>query len=171
MLLVSRGRPTGKGARARSAATGTDVADWREELPIDACGIGFGGPVIWSTQMVATSTHVGGWSSFDFPAWIRDITGCAHIVMDNDANVGALGEYTFGAGKRCSPMLYMTVSTGIGGGILIDGKVLRGIDSWAGEIGHMNVRPGDPPVSVDRMVAWSGCAVVCGLKGISAACP
>jgi glucokinase len=65
--------------------------------------------------------------------------------MDNDANVGAIGEGEFGAGRGCSPLFYMTLSTGIGGGIYAAGDVWRGADSWAGEIGHLTIRPDGPP--------------------------
>jgi len=92
---------------------------------------------------VARSTHVGGWLDFALPAWIeRELRIPA--IMDNDANVGALGEAVYGAGAGCSPLFYMTLSTGIGGGIAIDGKVYRGADSYAGEIGHLTIRPDGP---------------------------
>jgi glucokinase len=120
------------------------ITDLHSQFRFEACGIGFGGPVIWSRQMVAKSTHAGGWADFDLPGWVRGLIGDVPVAIDNDANVGALGEFLYGAGKGCSPLFYMTVSTGIGGGILIDGKVLHGTDSWSGEIGHINVRPDGP---------------------------
>ena len=120
------------------------LREWHAAERFDRCGIGFGGPVYWPSQKVALSTHVGGWSEFDLPGHIRELLDGAPVVMDNDANAGALGEYRHGAGKGCSPLFYMTVSTGIGGGVLIDGQVLRGRDSWAGEIGHLNVLPDGP---------------------------
>src|SRR5439155_24454742 len=64
--------------------------------------------------------------------------------MDNDANVGAMGEAVYGAGKGHSPLFYMTISTGIGGGIYKDGQVWRGADSYAGEIGHLTIQPDGP---------------------------
>ena len=65
--------------------------------------------------------------------------------MDNDANAGALGEALYGAGRGYRPLFYMTLSTGIGGGIVLaDGSVYRGADSYAGEIGHLTVRPNGP---------------------------
>ena len=64
--------------------------------------------------------------------------------MDNDANAGAIGEAEFGAGKGFSSLFYMTLSTGIGGGICIDGQVWRGADSYGGEIGHLTIRPDGP---------------------------
>ena len=137
------------------------LEDWHREFAFERCGVGFGGPVDWDTQMVAKSTHVGGWQNFDLPAWIRRRLGEMPVRMDNDANAGALGEYYFGAGKGCSPLFYMTVSTGIGGGVLTDGRVLRGADSWAGEIGHLNVRPDGP----DCLCGSNGCLerMCCGL--------
>lgn len=143
------------------AKLGPMIEGWHRERAFEACGIGFGGPVNWEAQMVATSTHVGGWRDFDLPAWVRSVIGDAPVRMDNDANAGALGEYRFGAGAGCSPLFYMTVSTGIGGGILLDGNVVRGADSWAGEIGHLNVRPDGPECLCGR----NGCLerMCCGL--------
>jgi glucokinase len=109
----------------------------------DACGIGFGGPVDFGSQRVVVSTHVGGWKDFDLPGCLRREFG-APVVMDNDANVGALGEAFHGAGRGADPLFYMTLSTGIGGGIVSGGKVYRGADSYAGEIGHLTIRPDGP---------------------------
>lgn len=129
-------------------AIATSVASWRNEgARIDRCGIGFGGPVLFDRQRVALSTHVGGWSDFDLTAWTTAQFGIP-AIMDNDANVGALGEGFHGAGLRdtrpSDPFFYVTLSTGIGGGILTSGRVLRGADSYAGEIGHSVIRPGGP---------------------------
>ena len=133
---------------------------WCAELPVGRCGIGFGGPVDWPTQMVTMSTHVGGWSDFDLPGFIRGELG-VETVMDNDANVGALGEGMHGAGKGKRPLFYMTLSTGIGGGILTEQGLYRGADSYAGEIGHLNVRPDGPAC----LCGSNGCfeRMCCGL--------
>ena len=119
------------------------LADVKKSTAFDRCGIGFGGPVNFARQMVEQSTHAGGWEDFPLTQHVSDIIGVP-VVMDNDANVGALGEYYFGAGKGCSPLFYMTISTGIGGGILLNGANLRGADGWSGEIGHINLVPDGP---------------------------
>jgi glucokinase len=119
------------------------AAAWQAERQFQACGIGFGGPVDFAAQRVALSTHVGGWQDFELPAWMRNELGVP-AVMDNDANVGGLGEAMHGAGAGYDPILYMTISTGIGGGVIIDGDIYRGADSYAGEIGHLTVRPEGP---------------------------
>lgn len=116
---------------------------WREEENFTAIGVGFGGPVDFASQQVVLSTHVGGWQGFDLPAWLRE-EFAVPVLMDNDANVGALGEGVHGAGRGFRPLFYMTLSTGIGGGILLESGLYRGADSYAGEIGHLNVRPDGP---------------------------
>jgi glucokinase len=122
----------------------TIALTWKREVAIDRCGIGFGGPVNFARQQVALSTHVGGWQGFPLSQYVQDLLG-APTVMDNDANAAALGESLFGAGVGSRPLFYMTLSTGIGGGIVLeDGTVFRGADSWAGEIGHLTIQPGGP---------------------------
>jgi glucokinase len=124
---------------------------WKRTMVIDRCGIGFGGPVQYDLQRVALSTHVGGWQDFSLPAYITHTLGIP-AIMDNDANLGALGEYTYGAGAGYGQLFYMTLSTGIGGGILIDGNIHRGADFYAGEIGHLTIRP-------------DGSECLCGARG------
>ena len=136
------------------------VSSWNAAGSIQAVGIGFGGPVNFKTQSVVLSTHVGGWEGFDLVATVRDTFG-APTLMDNDANVGALGEGLHGAGRGHRPLFYMTLSTGIGGGILTENGVYRGADSYAGEIGHLTIRPDGP----DCLCGANGCfeRMCCGL--------
>jgi glucokinase len=116
------------------------AAEWKFER----CGIGFGGPVDFPTQTVTLSTHVEGWSGFPLVPRIREQFNVP-VTMDNDANLGALGEALYGAGREARPMFYMTLSTGIGGGIVLgDSTIYRGADSYAGELGHMTLRPDGP---------------------------
>jgi len=133
---------------------------WRTEYPLERCGIGFGGPVNFAAQRVVLSTHVGGWHDFDLCGFVRDAAGVP-TVMDNDANVGAIGEAEFGAGRGFSPLFYMTLSTGIGGGIWEDGRVWRGADSYGGEIGHLTLHPDGP----ECLCGARGCLerMCCGL--------
>jgi glucokinase len=133
---------------------------WLSEHHIERCGIGFGGPVIFDTRRVALSTHVGGWSDFPLPDHLETALGIS-CVMDNDANAGALGEAVHGAGIGADPLFYMTLSTGIGGGILAGGRIYRGADSYAGEIGHLTIEPDGP----ECLCGSRGCfeRMCCGL--------
>lgn len=122
----------------------------RSDEPVKACGISFGGPVEFERQQVR-SLHVPGWEDFPLARWVEDALSLP-CRLDNDANSGALGEYRFGAGRGARSIFYFTLSTGIGGGFVHDGRVLRGRDSLAGEIGHI-------PVSD------SGVLCSCGARG------
>ena len=121
----------------------TIVREWKREFVFERCGIGFGGPVDFAKQRVAFSTHVGGWNDFHLTEFLANTLGVP-AVMDNDANAGALGEAEYGAGRGHSPLFYMTLSTGIGGGIYHGGQIWRGANGWAGEIGHLTIRPDGP---------------------------
>jgi glucokinase len=169
MAVFDGARMVRRESRATDAQGGRDwmleqireiARGWRRDLRFERCGIGFGGPVDFAAQRVVLSTHVGGWRDFDLCGFVRDLAG-APAVMDNDANAGALGEAEYGAGKSCSPLFYMTLSTGIGGGIYEDGRVWRGADSYAGEIGHLTIRPDGP----ECLCGARGCfeRLCCGL--------
>jgi glucokinase len=144
-MLERETRPTDReGGPAWMMAQIAEVASgWSRKAKFDRCGVGFGGPVDFPSQTVTLSTHVGGWSDFPLIDRLRELTG-APVIMDNDANVGGLGEAQFGAGAGLRPLFYMTLSTGIGGGIITDEGIHRGSDSYAGEIGHLTIRPGGP---------------------------
>jgi glucokinase len=109
---------------------------------------------------VALSTHVGGWQDFALSEWVERTIGLT-AVMDNDANVGALGEAVHGAGQGARPLFYLQISTGIGGGIVVDDRIYRGADSYAGEIGHLTIRPDGP----ECLCGARGCfeRLCCGL--------
>jgi glucokinase len=117
-------------ARCRDLMAQTDA-------PIKACGLSFGGPVDFRRQRV-TSVHSSGWKDFELGKWMEQTLGIP-CRLDNDANAGALGEYHYGAGRGAKSMVYITISTGIGSGIVYEGKLLRGRDYLAGEIGHIPV--------------------------------
>jgi glucokinase len=119
------------------------IGEWRPVHRFERCGIGFGGPVDFAAQTVTLSTHVGGWSGVPLVEKLRQWLKTP-VVMDNDANAGALGEAVYGAAKGLRPVFYMTLSTGIGGGIVAEHGVYRGADSYAGEIGHIPLMPGGP---------------------------
>ncbi len=109
----------------------------------DAIGVSFGGPVDATTGTVRLSHHVPGWENTPLREMLEAEFG-APASVDNDANVAALGEYRFGAGRGCTSLLYITVSTGVGGGWILNGQPWRGADGMAGEIGHTVVDPQGP---------------------------
>jgi glucokinase len=123
----------------------------RTEGTLVAIGVSFGGPVDAATGTVRLSHHVPGWENTPLRDQLHDKFGVP-VAVDNDANVAALGEWKFGAGQGCLSLLYVTVSTGVGGGWVLNGQIYSGADGMAGEIGHVVVRPG-------------GAECVCGKHG------
>jgi glucokinase len=152
-LLVSGGDTARDGGREwmleQIARRGRELIE-KTDHPVKSCGASFGGPVDFPRQRVI-SVHTPGWQDFPLAEWIGQSLGLPCRV-DNDANCGALGEHRFGAGRGTQSLVYITISTGIGAGIIAEGRVIRGKDSLAGELGHI-------PVSE------SGAICSCGGKG------
>lgn len=105
-----------------------------------AIGVSFGGPVDAARGRVILSHHVAGWEDTPLREQLQAAFH-APVGVDNDANVAALGESIYGAGQGCASMFYITVSTGVGGGLIIGGKIFNGADAMAGEIGHTIADP------------------------------
>ena len=110
----------------------------RKREDLRGVGIGFGGPVDDATRAVIKSHQIQGWDAFPLADWITDITGLP-AVLGNDADVAGLAEALFGAGKGFSPIFYITIGSGIGGGLIINGEIYRGCGRGAAEIGHLRV--------------------------------
>jgi glucokinase len=108
-----------------------------------AVGASFGGPVDFARGTVRLSHHVPGWENTPLSRMLAEAFG-APAAVDNDANVAALGEQQYGAGQGADSLLYVTISTGVGGGWVLHGRVWRGHESMAGEIGHTVVDPQGP---------------------------
>ncbi len=106
-------------------------------------GIGFGGPIDDATRSVIKSHQIPGWDGFPLADWIAEITDLP-AVLGNDADVAGLGEALFGAGKGLSPIFYMTIGSGIGGGLIVNGEIYRGCGRGAAEIGHLLVDGSSP---------------------------
>jgi glucokinase len=110
---------------------------------IDVIGIGFGGPVEPSTGRVVQSHQVDGWEDFPLTDWLQaelDIPA----VLGNDSDLAGLAEAHFGAGSGRSRVVYMNIGSGIGGAIVIDGKLYMSQGAGASEIGHLRLMPSHP---------------------------
>jgi glucokinase len=101
-------------------------------------GIGFGGPVDDRTHTVIKSHQIAGWDDFPLADWIGDLVGLP-AMLGNDSDVAGLAEARHGAGKGYSPLFYMNIGTGIGGALILDGQIYRGVGRGAAEIGHLVV--------------------------------
>jgi glucokinase len=103
-----------------------------------AFGVGFGGPVEWQRGTICRSHQIEGWSEFDLAGWLGRATHVP-IFVDNDANVAALGEARHGAGRGFGTVFYVTLGSGVGGGLVVNGKIYHGAPPGEAEIGHLRL--------------------------------
>jgi glucokinase len=127
------------------------VVDWaaaeierhRGREKVRGIAIGAPGPIDVERGVLVNPPNLPGWRNVPLAAMLRHATG-APVHLANDADMAGLGEFHRGAGRGTRNMLYITWSTGVGGGLIIDGKLHRGAHGTAGEVGHMIIDPNGP---------------------------
>jgi glucokinase len=129
---------------------------------IAAVGVGFGGPVNWKSGRINRSHHIHGWNNFALKRWLERFVH-APVFVDNDANVAALGEATHGAGRGANPVFYVTLGSGVGGGLVVDGRIYHGATPGEAEIGHVGLDR-DGTILESRCSGWSVDARIRALK-------
>ena len=120
------------------------VRDVIEKSGIDrqsvlAVGVGCPGPLNWQTGVVFETPNMPGWDDIPLAAEVAKGLGIP-CYLDNDANVACYGEFWLGAGRDTESMCMLTLGTGVGGGMVVFGQLLRGIDGTAAELGHIKVQ-------------------------------
>lgn len=106
-------------------------------------GIGAPGPTDPLRGVLVNPPNLPGWRNVPLAPMVREIVGCP-AFLENDANLAGLGEHRHGAGRGASTMVYITWSTGVGAGLILDGRLFSGAHGTAGEIGHMILDPKGP---------------------------
>jgi glucokinase len=147
--------PTGDAARDVAAIV-ADVRDLLAEASVpvdrlDCIGVSAPGPIHPESGRILGPPNLPGWDDVPLVSLLADALG-RPVHLENDANAGALAEWRFGAGRGRRDVAFLTVSTGIGGGLVLGGRLHRGAGWNAGEIGHVAVEPGGEPCD-------------CGLRG------
>jgi len=120
-----------------------------EELA--AVGAAVPGPLDLDAGLVLSPPNLPSWDRAPVRDVLAEELGCP-VFLENDANAAALAEWRFGAGRGFSHLVYLTLSTGVGGGLILGGRVHRGVSAGAGEVGHM-------------LAEWNGERCGCGLRG------
>jgi glucokinase len=108
---------------------------------IAAAGIGTPGPADYRKGIIINSTNMPTFKNVPIRQMLSDALNCP-VAFDNDANVACFGEFTAGAGKDVNDMVFFTLGTGIGGGIICDGKLIQGAGGNGAELGHIIIYPG-----------------------------
>ncbi len=139
-----------EGIRAHIAGALPDlIAKWSPR----AVGVGYGGPVDWKTGRIKCSHHIEGWNDFPLGEWLTGHTGLP-VFIDNDANVAALGEALHGAGRGANPVFWVNAGSGVGGGLVNDGRLYHGAMPGEMEIGHVRLER-DGMIVEDRCSGWA----------------
>ncbi|MDT5158043.1 MAG: glucokinase [Acidobacteriota bacterium] len=118
------------------------VTELRDASParVAAVGVGVPGLVSPETGRVVISSDLPSVMREDLREALGEVTGLP-VALDNDANAGAMGEYAAGAGRGSRNMFYVTIGTGIGGALILEGRLWRGASGFAGEFGHITIDP------------------------------
>ena len=106
---------------------------------VEGVGIGVPGPVLNSRIVPIICANLGGWGNRNVAEELSALLGGIKVLVGNDANVAALGEIWVGAAKGCRSAVMVTLGTGVGGGVIVNGRVIDGAHGAGGEIGHITV--------------------------------
>lgn len=120
---------------------------------IAGMGIGVPGGVDWRSGVIYELPNLPGWSGLNLKQSLAGMYGWP-LAVDNDANAAALGEFLFGSGQGVRDMVYLAVGTGIGSGIIQDGRLVRGARGMAGEAGHMVLEPAGERCNCGNRGCW-----------------
>ncbi|WP_017472575.1 ROK family glucokinase [Amphibacillus jilinensis] len=132
-------------------------------------GIGVGAPgfVVADSGDIAEAVNLG-WRDFPLGRILTDLSGLP-VYVDNDANIAALGENWLGSGQLADHLIAITLGTGVGGGIIVDGKIVSGVNGTAGEIGHMTIEKNGAPCNCGRRGCLETIASATGIARIATA--
>jgi len=134
------GRKAPQGIEAIASVLEKQKREFRGRGRIRGIGVGIPGPMDPGKGIVQRSPHLQDWQDFPLKSFLQHRLRLP-VFITNDANAAAVGEKVFGEGRRAENFAYLTVSTGIGGGIILDGKLLVGASFGAGEVGHTVIMP------------------------------
>lgn len=130
---------------------------WPVSDRVSAIGIAAPGPINPRLGVIYAAPNIPGWDRLPLAHLIQERFGVP-VRLGNDANLAALGEWRYGAGQGHHDLLYMTISTGIGGGVIIDDRLILGYHGLAAELGHVTVLPDGPLCSCGQRGHLESCA-------------
>ena len=129
---------------------------------VDAISVSVGGPLDIQRGILTAPEHLPNWHGAPLKGWLEERYNLPTYV-EHDGNTGALAEYHFGAGQGARILVFLTFGTGLGAGIIIEGRLLYGVTDLAGEVGHIRIAP-DGPISHNKSGSWEAYASGVGLK-------
>lgn len=141
---VRRPTPAGDGPLAVLHAVAGAVLEATGGRVPAGLAMGVPGPLDPNAGVVYAAPNLPGWEGLEAGRLLGGILGCP-VVLQNDANLAGFAEWTLGTGRGTRDFVFVTVSTGVGGGMVLDGELYTGAAGTAGELGHISVDPSGPP--------------------------
>lgn len=138
-----------------------------QDQPLDGVGISCGGPLDSKRGVVLSPPNLPGWIGVPVVQAFRDEFDVP-VSLQNDANAGALAEWLWGAGRGCRNLIFLTFGTGMGGGLILDGRLYSGANDLAGEVGHIRLSE-DGPVGFGKAGSFEGWCSGGGIQRLAVA--
>ncbi len=140
ILATARRDTPREGGRALTEAIANVATELIQQYPVDSIGVSAAGFISSDRQTMLATPNISNWNGVNL---VTELTEILHkkIVLENDANAAAWGEFKFGAGRGRSDLMMLTLGTGVGGGLILDGSVFRGAFGIGAELGHIRIVP------------------------------
>ena len=140
ILATARRDTPREGGRALTEAIANVATELVQQYPVDSIGVSAAGFISSDRQTLLATPNISNWNGVNL---VVELTEILHkrIVLENDANAAAWGEFKFGAGRGRNDLMMLTLGTGVGGGLILDGSVFRGAFGIGAELGHIRLVP------------------------------
>jgi glucokinase len=140
ILATARRDTPREGGRALTEAIANVATELAQQYPVDSIGVSAAGFISSDRQTMLATPNISNWNGVNLVAELTEILH-KKIVLENDANAAAWGEFKFGAGRGRNDLMMLTLGTGVGGGLILDGSVFRGAFGIGAELGHIRLVP------------------------------
>lgn len=140
ILATARRDTPREGGRALTEAIANVATELIQQYPVDSIGVSAAGFISSDRQTMLATPNISNWNGVNL---VTELTEILHkkIVLENDANAAAWGEFKFGAGRGRSDLMMLTLGTGVGGGLILGSSVFRGAFGIGAELGHIRIVP------------------------------
>ena len=140
ILTTARRDTPREGGRALTQAIADVANELAHEFPVDSIGVSAAGFISSDRKTILATPNIAEWNGVNLDRELNEILGKT-IVLENDANAAAWGEFKFGAGRGRNDLMLLTLGTGVGGGLILDGALFRGAFGIGAELGHIRIVP------------------------------
>jgi len=140
ILATARRDTPREGGKILTQAIADVATELSSKYPVDSIGVSAAGFISSDRQTILATPNIAGWNGVNLVNELTQIIG-KRIVLENDANSAAWGEFKFGAGRGRKDLMMLTLGTGVGGGLILDGSVFRGAFGIGAELGHLRIVP------------------------------